>query len=324
MRPRLALWSASSSIALLFAMAACSGDDASSPTSTTDPVGPTTPDAQVDDHDAASRAEDAQATSDGSVTDAATDAHDAAKPGTLFFESDFESGDLKKWGTVEYCKDHPEITRVQVYSTANAPPGAPPPRLGTHALHFHVLDTDVKPCTSTENPRAQLQSPDLFVPGDERWEAWSVWVPNSFPGIPNVPGNYVLMQEDYGAPYGEPPKVGWDILHVNGTDTFATGSAAVTVSHTPLVKGKWVDYLVHKRFANTPAGGGFVEAWIDKVPVTFTTCNCKKLTAQTMISNAPTARFFLNAYRRAGMFPVLDLYFDEARVGSTREIVELP
>ena len=249
---------------------------------------------------------DDQASVDASSADSPQDVRDLDAPveaqqdagpdGQVLFVGDFETGDLTQWKSVEECAKG----RISVYANGNAPPGAPPPVQGKYAAHFHVLDADVSPCTSTGNPRAQLSTAPLFMPGDDDWEHWSLYVPSDFPalgcdgGCKGAP--YVLFQEDYGPPYDGSPSIGWDILSIGGVDSLCLSRGAQyghdTPWHTPLVKGKWLDWLVHKKFANTLGGGGFVEAWLDGQPLVF-----------------------------AGMFPSADLYFDDVRLGTTRSVV---
>jgi hypothetical protein len=93
-----------------------------------------------------------------------------------------------------------------------------------------------------------------------------------------------------------------------------------------MITGRWVDFLVHKKFANTASGGGFVEAWIDGTPLTFNApgCDsCTKLMMQTMHSTQNQLAFYLTAYRRAGYFSSFDVYYDAVRIGTSREAVEL-
>jgi len=272
-------------------------------------------------------------TSDASAHDASpsktNDAGaDAAPVGSLIFVGDFETGDLKQWDYVEQCA----AGRISVYSAATAA-GRPTPREGKYAVSMHVLNTDVAPCTSTENPRAQLQSKlDLLKPGQEVWEAWSMYLPTNFPtsGCNVKPGcnPYFLFQEDYAPPWdGGSPQIGWDVLSLSGTDTFTMARGPQygldRPAHAAKVTGKWVDFLVHKKLANTVSGGGFVEAWIDKVPITFSG-GATRLNMQTMHTTQSALGFFLASYRAVNMWDAADVYFDGARVGTTRAIVELP
>jgi hypothetical protein len=91
-----------------------------------------------------------------------------------------------------------------------------------------------------------------------------------------------------------------------------------------LVTGQWVDYLVHKKFTNTNDGTGFVEAWVNGAPITFSSCNCTRLMTQTMLSTQTSLQFYILAYRAVGLFSVFDTYFDEIRIGTTRASVAIP
>ncbi len=245
--------------------------------------------------------------------------------GQVIFVGDFETGNLSQWPYVERC----QTDRIQVYSTANAPAGAPAPRGGKYAALFHVLDTDVAPCTSTDNPRAELDSPPLFHSGDDRWEAWSVYVPTSHPTCTNCPAaSFFCFQEDYGSPFDGSPSIGW-FLDLNTTPNKFSMDRGDQYNHdqpwvSNLVTGQWVDFLVHKVFSNTNDGKGLVEAWVNGAPLTFSSCNCTTLSTQTMHSTQTELEFYLTAYRDVGMFSSFDIYYDEARVGTTRASVELP
>lgn len=247
-------------------------------------------------------------------------------PSKVIFVGDFETGDLSQWTYVERCK----ADRILVYSKATAPAGAPPPRQGQYAARFRVLDSDVAPCTSSENPRAELETPpSLFAPGDDRWEAWSIYVPLAHPqprcgSCEN--GAFFAFQEDYGAPFDGPPSLGWNLDFTSNPhrlrldrgwqyDNDRPGSV-------PLTKGQWIDFLVHKKFANTISGGGFVEAWVGGSPVVFEPCDCTRLPMQTMHSSQRTVGFYLLAYRSRGLFSSFDLYVDAVRIGTSRAAVE--
>lgn len=249
-------------------------------------------------------------------------------PGQVLFRGDFETGDLTQWEYEEQCQPG----RITVYSSANVPAGAPMPREGTHAVRFRVLDTDVEPCTSSENPRAELESSEeLFKPGDDRWEAWSILIPTSHPqplcGSCTDSG-WFAFQEDYGPPYDGPASIGWFLDFTPTPQHFRMHRGEQYDHDRPgaavMTKGRWVDFLVHKKFANTANGGGFVEAWVDKMPITFDTCNCTKLMTQTMQSSQTNVGFYLTSYRERGFFETFDVFYDAIRVGTTRGSVELP
>jgi hypothetical protein len=250
-----------------------------------------------------------------------------AAAGEIIFSGDFETGDLSQWAYVERCA----TDRITIYSTANMPAGAPAPRQGQYAARFHVLDTDVSPCTSTENPRAEVETPEtLFKPGDDRWEAWSMYLPATLPAPLRNQGWFVF-QEDYGAPWDGSPSIGWNLDLVNNPKRFRIDRGDQYGHDQPgtstMILGHWVDFLVHKKFANTANGGGFVEVWIDGMPMTFNASgctNCTRLMMQTMHTTQKSVGFYLSTYRERGFFSSFDVYYDAVRIGTTRAAVELP
>jgi Polysaccharide lyase len=286
--------------------------------------------------------------------------------GTLLFNGDFETGDLSAWlpppvGSctgcfIQGCLDIVGAVdtngRITVYSKATAAAGAPAPRQGTYAAHFHVLNGDVIDAGScqrsgpgwgpspTDNPRAQLVTHQFFTEGEEVWESLSVYIPAGFPAVacaigPCPNGEWLQYQEDYGPPYHRSPATQWGIGATSdaaSSDYLFMQSAPPAYDkpwRAPIITGAWFDLLVHKRFSVTPSVG-FMEAWIDNVPVTFSVAadsttpgcaSCTRLELQTL-NDAPdasetTAAFILNIYRAVGMFDVADMYFDAMRVGTT-------
>jgi hypothetical protein len=252
-----------------------------------------------------------------------------AVSGETVFVGDFETGTLSQWSYIERC----QTDRILVYSTANAPAGAPAPRGGQYAVRFRVQNTDIEPCTSTDGARAELESPEtLLKPGDERWEAWSVYIPSNHPtpkcgSCPN--GDWMMFQEDYGAPFDGSASIAWFVDLTSTPNRFRMDRGEQYGHDSPawsaLVVDRWVDFLVHKKFANTTGGGGFVEAWVDGKPLTFEGCgtNCTKLMTQTMHATQKQLAFYLTSYRPQGLYDWFEIYYDEARVGTTRASVEL-
>jgi hypothetical protein len=247
--------------------------------------------------------------------------------GTLTYNADFESGAYPSGTTYEQC----QAGRIAVYSNTNKPAGAPNALAGTHFSGHTVLDTDVSPCTPTSNPRTSAYKQAIFHPGDEVWESFSVYLPVGFPKFPY----YLMFQEDYGAPFNSPPPNGVWMQNYDGTGNrfYITGNydgatkTNVRVWSAPATPGVWHTWLVHKRFATDKSG--WLEVWFDGQQVTFSNGSTRLTNQQTMLTGATSANFSLMHYRHAGMFPVssypngLTLYFDEARVGTSRSAVEL-
>jgi hypothetical protein len=246
--------------------------------------------------------------------------------GSVWYQADFESGAWPSNTTFEQCVPG----RIKVYSNTSKPAGAPTARLGTFFVGYTVLDSDVSPCTPTSNPRASGYRYALFYPGDEVWESFSVYFPAGFPSVPY----FLMFQEDYGAPFNSPPPNGIWLQNYDGTGNrfYVTGNydgVAKTVARvwsTKVTTGVWHDWMVHKRFATDKSG--WLEVWFDGQQVTFSNGSTRLTNQQTMLTGATSANFGLLQYRSAGMFPVssypngLTIYFDEARVGTTRESVQ--
>ena len=238
------------------------------------------------------------------------------------FVADFETGAWPSNTIFEQCVPG----RIKVYSNSSKPSSAP----GSYFVGYTVLDTDVEPCTPTGNPRASGYK-QRFRSGDEIWEGFSVYVPNGFFSVPH----FLMFQEDYGAPFNSPPPNGIWLQNFDGTGNkfFITGNydaatkTNVRVWSAKIVTGAWHEFIVHKRFATDKSG--WLEVWFDGQQVTFSNGSTRLTGQQTMLSGATSANFSMMQYRSANMFPVrqypngLTIYFDEARVGSTRDVVEL-
>jgi hypothetical protein len=102
----------------------------------------------------------------------------------------------------------------------------------------------------------------------------------------------------------------------------------VRVWSAPATTGVWHDFMIHKQFATDKTG--WLEGWFDGQPIVWSNGSTRLTNQQTMLSGGSNADFALLQYRSAGMFPIsaypngLTVYMDEARVGTTRDSVELP
>jgi hypothetical protein len=251
------------------------------------------------------------ATAQGGQADTSTVTITATTTTSLLYNASFETGAWPSGTSLEQCVPG----RIQIYSAANKPTGAPDPRSGSWAAGFTVYNTDVSPCTPTVNPRAQSSSGSLFAPGREVWEQFSVFFPTSFP----TPTSWFLFQQDYGSPFNSVPPSAWYIAvysgvpHLQLTGLYNAG-VVQPIWHAPLTRGVWHTFLVHKRFATDKTG--FVEAWVDGsrvIPLTY---------MQTMLGGATSASFYLNHYRDLdAITSSATIYFDEAKVGTTQSAV---
>jgi Polysaccharide lyase len=197
------------------------------------------------------------------------------------------------------------------------------------AIQMTVANTDVYPLTPTDNPRAQLLSPAIIEQGEEFWWHSKFYLPADFPT--SVPGWLTVLEGPYGAPYdGTPP---WHI-EVNGTGIRWQRNSEYTNDipwEMPLVRGQWVEILMHCKFA----AEGFVEMWVDGQQVTFF-----KNSIYNPAHVAPTTRLnmktrdqsndggpnfaVIQSYRQVNMFNSVTLLQGPMLLGKTRASVEEP
>jgi hypothetical protein len=186
---------------------------------------------------------------------------------------------------------------------------------GQTVFEMTVDDDDVAPVTPTENPRAQMISPDLIEAGDEFWLKTKFLIPENFPAVTG----WMSMLSIYGPPFNSSSP--WQIELIgdhlqwtrNRTYDFDVPWQA------PLVKGSWVTVLTHERFA----ADGFIEMWINGQPVSFFGRETR-LEMKTMDSSNGTGTnsIRISQYRQAGMFETGTTYFGPVLLGTTRAAVE--
>jgi len=196
---------------------------------------------------------------------------------------------------------------------------------GETVLRYTVDDGDVAPITPTENPRAQLLTPDMFNPGDELWLKTKFLVPADFPTV----DGWMTLLSLYGSPFNGPSP--WHV-EIVGDDLHWTRNSTYGFDvpwQMPLPKGVWVTVLLHERFATD----GFVELWIDGQQVTFFAGGTHnpsghlpttKLEMQTVdrSNNGGPNSVRVAQYRKVGMFETATIYYGKLLIGSTRAAVE--
>jgi hypothetical protein len=180
---------------------------------------------------------------------------------------------------------------------------------GRACIRLEVHEGDVKPLTPTDNPRAQLLTPNLIKPGTEFWLATDLYIPQDFPFVED----WLSLISIYGAPFnGSSP---WQIEIVGDKLQWmrnAGGRYAVPWSIT-CPKGRWVSVLHHERFASD----GWVETWVDGNLV------CPKYALATVDASnngAPNYAKIMH-YRAKGQFDQASVYFTGLRLGTTRASV---
>lgn len=197
---------------------------------------------------------------------------------------------------------------------------------GEKVLKLTVSDGDVFPITPTDNPRAELVSPDIVRPGMNVWLSTKFLVPTSYPRIRS--GGWVSLISFYGPPFDGPSP--WRLeLAGNGLQWERNSTYDFDVPfREPLARGRWTSVLVHERFATE----GFVEMWINGRRVDFfssggfnphrhgTTRRLRMATVDHSNDGGPNSARIAQ-YREAGMFSRGTIYFGALRVGPTRASV---
>jgi hypothetical protein len=222
-------------------------------------------------------------------------------------------------------------TSIGSFPLTQSAPGAitevpDPAGSGEKVFKLTVSDRDVYPQTPTENPRAELLSPDLIHPGQEFWWSAKFLLPRDFPS--SVSDWMTVLQGPYGRPYYRVPP--W---HIEVTHRRIQWSRNQTYDwdvpwRMPLVRGRWVEVLMHCRFGRH----GFVEMWVDHRRVTFfagDTYNprgeapTRRLRMRTMDGSndaAPNHAAILS-YRKVDMFGSVTIYQGQTAIGPTRASV---
>ncbi|HEV7562055.1 MAG TPA: heparin lyase I family protein [Solirubrobacterales bacterium] len=208
---------------------------------------------------------------------------------------------------------------ISDFSLLQQAPGAfqevsDPAGSGETNFQVTVSDRDVAPVTPTDNPRAQALSPPIIDNGEEFWLATKFMIPTNFPTV----DGWMSLVSIYGAPFnGSSP---WQVeVSGNKLQWMRNGSYRYDVPWSmPLVKGSWVNVLLHERFATD----GWVEMWINGQQVNFFGRE-PRLAMQTMDSsnNAGPNAAKIMQYREAGMFDSGSVFFGPLKLGLTRESV---
>jgi hypothetical protein len=214
---------------------------------------------------------------------------------------------------------------------AQSAPGAistvpDPAGSGEEVIQMTVGDGDGYPVTPTENPRAELISPNNIVSGQELWWSAKFFLPAEFPS--STPNFVTLLQGPYGPPYrGTPPfhiEVNGSVIKWQRNSTYGWDIPW----EMPLVRNRWVSVMVHEMFGPE----GWIELWIDGEPVTFFSRSSynpnhvaptQHLAMQTMDSSndgAPNS-IYLQQYRKKGMFSSLTIFQGPLTIGTSREAV---
>ena len=199
-------------------------------------------------------------------------------------------------------------------------------------LRFSVPGSD-GPIYQPPNPIAELATKRMIGNGDEIWMNAKFMLPSDYPSS-GVKWNNLL--QIHGPPFaGSPP---WQVSVSSSSNPRKVyicwqrngNYGWDTPWSMPLVRDRWIHVLLHQRFA----ADGWVEMWIDGVPVTFFAPDTPGynnpnghspttlLHTATMDSSNNTGpnQAYLQNYRAAGT-PDTTVYFGPLLVGRTRSSV---
>jgi len=224
-----------------------------------------------------------------------------------------------------------KATRLSDFWVRQSAPGAitevpDPAGSGQTVFKLVVNDADSYPVTPTENPRAEMLSPNDIVAGDEMWWSAKFFLPADFPA--STPNFVTLLQGPYGPPWnGTPPfhiEVNGGVIKWQRNSTYGWDIPW----QMPLVRNRWVNVLVHERFGRD----GWIELWVDGQPITFFgpgslnpsgVAPTQHLAMQTMdnSNDEQPNSIYLMQYRKKGMFDSLTVYHGPLRIGTTRASV---
>jgi hypothetical protein len=225
----------------------------------------------------------------------------------LLWSGDFDGGDLRQYPTVQEAAED----RITIVTS--------PRREGRFAARLTANDADL---LGGENPRAQLMTAPMHMPGDDRYIGWSTYFPDAFPAIEG-PGAFFVFFEFHGPPYNGSPSLGFGV-GADGRIELRRGRryGYDRVWSTPLARSRWIDFAVHVKWSKDE-NEGFVELWVDGERQTFEENGEQRLYTQTIEDDQDGGlKTIPTNYRRHGSVPGdVTLFHDEVKVGPTYESV---
>ena len=174
---------------------------------------------------------------------------------------------------------------------------------GQTVFKYTVHNSDVAPITPTDNPRAQLETPDFVTPGLEFWFRTKLLVPADFPTY----SGWLTFYAVYG-----PPFAGSGPWHISSQG----GKYLEWEEHDwkiPLVKGKWIDLMQHGVFSED----GWLEIYVNgelSMPKT-------KAALRNRTNNGGPNNVRISFYRQKNMFESASIYWGPLLCGTTRASV---
>jgi hypothetical protein len=165
----------------------------------------------------------------------------------------------------------------------------------------------------------------FFFPGKEYWLGFSVYLPKDWQ-TDNKSKEVVfqLHGNSGGGQYGIPPLA----LTIDGTDWYwgissdqdSTPDTHEEYGRTPLIKGEWVDFVIHAKFSYENDGYGLYEFWRNGDTLfTREGPNCYWATVR-----GPQTGIYKWDWSQSGVYDVSDrtMYLDEVTVGDASSSYE--
>lgn len=195
---------------------------------------------------------------------------------------------------------------------------------GRQAIIFSVRNSDVFPNGNepTNNPRAQLGSPDLLKAGWEGWVRTAFYIPSGT----NWSGWMNFGPAIYGPPYG-----GSGPLHIESYGKTLSWGRSRTYGEdvpweVPLVRDQWIEVMWHVRMGN--ATTGFAELYYNGAIQTLhprngaATTHLTMATYDTNVNGGDANNARISQYRQAGIIPgEFKVGFTGLWIGPTRASV---
>jgi len=173
------------------------------------------------------------------------EARACAGESSVVWRADYETGDRSQWDREQMVS----ADRLQVVTTA----ASLAPRQGKYALKATVRQGD-DPINASGN-RNELVKMTNEPSGSEYYYRWSTMFDTSFPSVKTW---QLFTQWHHSGDSGSPPVE----FYVYGEEVRLNigGDPGVIVWKTPLVRGKWHDFIFHVKWSAN-ASVGFVELY---------------------------------------------------------------
>jgi hypothetical protein len=232
--------------------------------------------------------------------------------GSVLWNGDTSTGNFSQYAAVQTCTPD----RAQVV--------ADPLGVARKVIKMTVLDSDVAPCTPTDNPRGQVLSPSILREGGEYWVGWSVLVPQSFPTTTTSGDNWISLGSIYGPPFAGNSSNGMKMDTTAGVNKFyyrrGSDYGYDEPWSMPLIRGRWVDFVYHLKMSRDGTVG-FREQWVNTGAgfVQQLLKGQKRLYMKTMTAANDAGPNFskVSVYYKRGIMSSAMMYFADHKIGTS-------